>query len=129
MLGKGSKIYSILTGVCPRCHEEKMYKEKNAYLLSSTLTMNENCTNCGLKYQLEPSFFYGSMYVSYAVGVAFAVAAFIISYYGFKTNIFQTFIAISITLIVCLPIIARLSRNLWINMFITYNKETKLKNE
>ena len=31
------------------------------------------------KYKIEPSFFYGSMYVSYAVGIAFAVAAFIIS--------------------------------------------------
>ena len=25
MFGKGKKIYSILTGACPKCHKENMY--------------------------------------------------------------------------------------------------------
>lgn len=129
MFGKGNKIYSILTGACPKCHQENMYKEKNAYVLSSTLTMNEKCSNCGLIYQIEPSFFYGSMYVSYAVGIAFAVAAFVISHLVFKTEVLGTFISITATLIISLPIIARLSRNLWINMFVKYRGNEINKNE
>ncbi|NEP40304.1 MAG: DUF983 domain-containing protein, partial [Okeania sp. SIO2H7] len=48
--------------------------------VSETLKINDICSHCGTKYRMEPSFFYGSMYVSYGVGIAFAVAAFVISY-------------------------------------------------
>jgi uncharacterized protein (DUF983 family) len=80
MLKKGSKVNSILTGTCPRCQNESMYVEKNPYNLSTVLKMNENCGHCGLKYQLEPSFFYGAMYVSYGVNVAIGIGAFVIAY-------------------------------------------------
>ena len=71
---------------------------------------------------MEPSFFYGSMYVSYGVGIAFSVAAFIISYVilGFSETV--GFISIVGTLLVFFPIIMRLSRNIWINIFMKYDK-------
>ena len=122
MLKKGKKIYSILTGVCPKCHEESMYLNKNAYALSETLKMHEYCSNCNTKYKMEPSFFYGAMYVSYGVGIAFAVAAFIISYVFFGAGRNIAFVSIISTLIIFLPIILRLSRNIWINMFMHYDK-------
>lgn len=123
MLKKGSKLYSILTGTCPRCHTESMYFKKNPYILTSIFEMNETCSNCGLKYKMEPSFFYGAMYVSYAVGIAFAVAAFIISFFFFNVSLKMVFIAIVITLILFFPVIIRLSRNIWINFFVKYSTE------
>ena len=122
MFTKGSKLYSIFTGACPKCHEESMYVNTNPYSLSETLKMNERCGNCQTKYKIEPSFFYGSMYVSYGVGIAFAVAAFVISYFFIGTNKLSAFLTIVITLIVLLPIILRLSRNIWINLFMSYDK-------
>lgn len=122
MFKKGTKLYSIFTGSCPKCHEESMFKNKNPYILSEALSMHEKCSNCGTKYKIEPSFFYGSMYVSYGVGIAFAVAAFIISHYLFNANINIVFISIIGTLIIFMPIILRLSRNIWINLFIHYDK-------
>ena len=80
MLKKGSKLNSILTGSCPRCQNESMYCDKNPLHFSKILKMNEKCSHCGLKYQIEPSFFYGAMYVSYALNVAISVAVFVISY-------------------------------------------------
>ena len=123
MLKKGTKLYSILTGTCPRCHEESMYVNKNPYALGDLLKMHERCSHCGLKYKIEPSFFYGSMYVSYGVGIAFAVAAFVISYLFVGMNLVNTFIAIVATLVVFMPIIIRLSRNIWINFFIKYEPQ------
>jgi len=128
MLKKGNKLYSILMGSCPKCHEESMYANKNAYVLSETLKMKENCSNCNTKYKIEPSFFYGSMYVSYAVGIAFAVAVFIISYVFLGASINTTFISIIVTLVVLLPIILRLSRNIWINLFIHFDKRLSKNN-
>jgi uncharacterized protein (DUF983 family) len=122
MIRKGMKLYSILFGVCPKCHQESMYVNKNPYVLSQTVKMHEKCSHCNTKYQIEPSFFYGSMYVSYAVGIAFAVAAFIISYNILESTLTTAFIAIVVTLIGFFPVIMRVSRNIWINIFMSYDK-------
>ncbi|MFP4845356.1 DUF983 domain-containing protein [Winogradskyella sp. PE311] len=122
MIRKGMKLYSILFGACPKCHQESMYTYKNPYILSDTLKINEHCSHCKTKYRMEPSFFYGSMYVSYGVGVAFAVAAFIMSFIVFESSITMAFISIIITLVALMPIIMRLSRNIWINLFMSYDK-------
>ncbi|PYE82581.1 uncharacterized protein DUF983 [Winogradskyella epiphytica] len=122
MIRKGMKLYSILFGACPKCHQESMYSNKNPYVLSDTLKINERCSHCNTKYRIEPSFFYGSMYVSYAVGVAFAVTAFVISHSIFDSSLTTAFIVIILTLIALMPIIMRLSRNIWINLFLHYDK-------
>lgn len=120
---KGTKIYSILTGNCPVCHQESMYIVGNPYKIGQTLQMNKKCSHCNTKYKIEPSFFYGAMYISYGVGIAFAVAAFVVTHLILKLGLLHTFFAIVITLIVFLPIILRLSRNIWINIFMHYKKE------
>lgn len=122
MFKKGTALYSILTGNCPKCHEESMYTYKNPYHLGNTLKINDHCSKCHTKYRLEPSFFYGAMYVSYALGIAFAVATFVITNLIFGTSLKTTFIAIVCVLVVFMPIIMRLSRNIWINLFIHYDK-------
>ena len=127
MFKKGTKLYCILSGTYPKCHEESMYKNKNPYILSEALSMHETCNNCNTKYKIEPSFFYGAMYVSYGVGIAFAVAAFVISYFVFNASINYIFISIVATLIVFMPVIMRLSRNIWINLFMNYDKSLAKK--
>ena len=125
MLKKGSKLNSILTGSCPKCQEESMYKGKNLYNPEYTIKMNEVCSHCGTRYKIEPSFFYGSMYVSYALGVALGVAAFVVFYFLLKTNLKTAFIGITATLVLLMPFIMRISRNIWINFFISYDKNWK----
>lgn len=119
---KGTKLYSILTGSCPVCHGESMYQSHNLYNPSKTLAMNERCSKCNTKYKIEPSFFYGAMYVSYGVGIAFAVATFIITYFLLNLEKFYLVLSITAVLVICLPIILRLSRNIWINFFFKYQK-------
>ncbi|WP_299605826.1 DUF983 domain-containing protein [Aquimarina litoralis] len=120
---KGTKIYSIFTGTCPVCQNESMYKEQNPYKLGRIFQMHERCSHCNTKYKIEPSFFYGAMYVSYGVGIAFAVAAFVIGNLILKFNLLQSFFIIVGTLIVFFPVILRLSRNIWINLFMHYGKK------
>lgn len=120
---KGTKIYSILTGTCPVCHSHKMYTHRNPYVISETLKMHDRCPNCGTKFKIEPSFFYGAMYVSYGVGIAIAIAAFMIAYFILDLDKLNIFFVIMGTMIVMLPIILRLSRNIWINLFFTFDKE------
>ena len=125
MFKKGSKLYSIFTGTCPKCQEESMYVNKNPYAISETLVMHEKCSHCHTKYKIEPSIFYGAMYVSYGVGIAFGVAAYVIFGLLFNATLNEIFIAIIATLVVFIPIISRLSRNIWINIFMSYDKNWK----
>lgn len=125
MLKKGSKLYSILTGTCPRCHEESMYLDKNPYNLGNIYKMHETCSHCGQLYKIEPSFFYGAMYVSYGLGVATSVAAFIVAFVFIGASLKASFFTIIATLILLMPVTMRLSRNIWINVFISYDKNWK----
>lgn len=120
-LFKGSWLYSLLVGTCPRCRQGSMYKTKNPYFFRSVYLMKERCSHCGLKFKIEPSFFYGAMYVSYGLGVALGVTDFIISYYFLGITLLGSFISIVIVLIALAPVIMRLSRNIWISMFINYD--------
>lgn len=122
MFNKGSKLYGIITGVCPKCHNESMYTNKNPYVVLQLFSMYERCSNCNTKYKMEPSFFYGSMYVSYGVGIAFAVVAFIISFIFFESSANIALLAIIASQVLFYPIIIRLSRNIWINLFISFDK-------
>ncbi|MFD2586328.1 DUF983 domain-containing protein [Croceitalea marina] len=123
MLKKGNKLYSILTGSCPKCHSESMYVNRNPFIVSQLFKMHERCSHCQTKYKIEPSFFYGAMYVSYGVGLIFAGIAFAIAFLIIGTSLKNTYITIVITSVFLLPVIIRLSRNIWINIFMKYDKD------
>lgn len=126
MLKKGSKLYSILTGTCPKCQQESMYVDQNLLHVSKCIKMKENCSHCGLKYMIEPSFFYGAMYVSYALNVTLGILVFLISY-QFSSSMITAFIWIIVSMLVLFPVVMRLSRSIYINMFVSYDKSTRKK--
>ncbi len=125
MFKKGTKIYSIAKGKCPKCHEGDFFKYKFTFNPSNITQLHDNCPNCNLKYMMEPSFFYGAMYVNYGITVALSVATFLIASLVFNLGLLQSFAAIIITLILLAPVNLRLSRILWINMFVSYDTKTK----
>lgn len=120
---KGTKLYSIITGTCPVCHEGEMYVESNPFKLSKIMKMHDRCSNCGLRFKIEPSFFFGAMYVSYGIGVAISIASFIITHFLLKLSIHISFITIIAALVVLFPYIIRISRNIWINLFVSYKED------
>lgn len=120
---KGTKLYSVATGTCPVCHEGKIYVEKNPWKFKKLMEMHEHCSHCGFKIMIEPAFFYGAMYVSYALGTAVATAAFVISFFFLGLDINYTFVIITLALIVTFPYLLRLARNVWLNIFVNYDKE------
>jgi uncharacterized protein (DUF983 family) len=124
---KGTKLYSIFTGTCPVCQNESMYTSSNLYNPKKTQEMRERCSHCDTKYKIEPSFFYGSMYVSYGVGVAIAMITFGLTYFAFDMSRWNIFLIITSISIISVPIVIRLSRNIWINIFMDYDKEKASK--
>lgn len=128
MFKKGTKLNSIVKGTCPRCQEESMYVSKNIFNIFTVTKMKPHCSSCGLRFMIEPGFFYGAMYVSYGVGIAFGVAAFIVSKLILDSTVTTAVLAITGTLFVFYGLIMRISRNLWINMFVSYDPKAKGRN-
>jgi uncharacterized protein (DUF983 family) len=127
MLPEGSKLYSIIFLKCPRCHKGEFF-EANPYKLSNFNKVKERCPKCDLKYSIEPSFYTGSMYVSYAVGIAVAVAAYVLTLlFGLQLSIGALFIVIVASLVLAMPWIAAVSKSIWANMFFKFDKEIARK--
>lgn len=120
---KGNKLYSILTGVCPVCHKSNMYRNSNPFILSDIFKMHDVCSHCGTRFKIEPAFFYGAMYVSYGVGVALAIASFLITHLVLEWGKFASLLVIIGVLILAFPWIIRISRNIWINLFLKYDSK------
>jgi uncharacterized protein (DUF983 family) len=125
-------LSSVLTNKCPRCREGKLFVSSNAYDLPNMTKMNENCPVCGQPTEIEVGFYIGTGYVSYALTVAYFVSTFV----AWKVLIGMTFdlddnrilywLFSAIALVILLqPIFMRLSRSIWIAMFVPYNKNWK----
>jgi uncharacterized protein (DUF983 family) len=63
-----SKSLAIIKGKCPRCQSGKMFKHHAIGI--HFMDMHTHCPVCGLNYEIEPGFYWGAMYVSYAISCA-----------------------------------------------------------
>ncbi len=124
MFNKGSKIYSIIHNKCPKCNEGNFFEDNNPLHLKKVLKMNSHCSFCGFKYEIEPSFFYGAMYVSYGLTVGASIITSVILFF-LGLNLLQIFISIFIMLILFTPVTLRLARLIYSNMFVDYDAHYK----
>ncbi|WP_230392287.1 DUF983 domain-containing protein [Pontibacter sp. FD36] len=120
MSEKKSFLYSVATAKCPRCREGNMFPEGTLYS-PRFADMHANCPCCGQVFEPEPGYYYGAMYVSFAFNVAiFLVFLFVMYQAGVEVTIPMMMALVGITVVGLLPIIFRLSRSLWIHIFIRY---------
>ncbi|MGB0198708.1 MAG: DUF983 domain-containing protein [Flavobacteriaceae bacterium] len=95
------------------------------YRLRAMNRVNNHCNFCGQKLKLEPSFYYGSMYVSYAIGVAIAVAVFVLGMLAGLEGMIHHFVAITAVLIALMPYIGALAKSIWAHLFIHFDPKTE----
>jgi uncharacterized protein (DUF983 family) len=124
-------LWSIFTMKCPRCRRGKMFNNSNAYgklSLKHIFDMPDVCGECGQKYDMEPGFWYGTSYVSYALTVAMSVATFVAWYVliGFSVKdgdkrIYWCLGVNACILILSQPWLMRISRVLYIRFFVSYD--------
>ena len=127
---KSNYLVSVLTNKCPRCREGYLFKSHNAYNLKTIVDMEINCPVCNQPTEIEVGFYYGTSYVSYAIGVAFVVSVFVAWYVLFGFNIYDNslFWCMGVAifgLIVLQPVLMRLSRSLWLSWFVKYDANWK----
>jgi hypothetical protein len=121
---------------CPRCRKGPMYKDANPYKslrLSHIFNMYDNCPVCKQKYDLEPGFWYGTAYVSYALTVAVSAATFVawVVLIGISTDDNRVFYWLGFNglfLLLIQPWLMRLSRVLYIRFFVKYDPQYEATN-
>jgi uncharacterized protein (DUF983 family) len=118
-------FYSVFTNKCPKCHSGKVFKNKNPYALKDFDKMNEPCDVCGEIYSKEPGYFYGAMYVSYTLMVGLFLISWGINAFWINASPVNYLIVTSTLIVVLSPVTFRVSRLVWLNFFIRFDK-TKL---
>ena len=118
---KGNVLYRILKFKCPHCHEGDFF---DGFPLKATV--NKSCEVCDRKLSLEPGFYQGSYYVTYALGVAVLVACWVIISVFSLGNIFDLMILVGPSaIILCTPIMYQMSKIIRANMFMGFKQKNK----
>ena len=111
------KLFPILRGKCPQCQKKNIFSSNGNLLLLKIPQMNVRCENCNLKFEKEPGFFFGAMFVSYALAVAEIIGVFIVSHFFIGLSLLTSFFGIILSAILFSTINFRLSRTIWIYLF------------
>ncbi|MEJ6583860.1 MAG: DUF983 domain-containing protein [Crocinitomicaceae bacterium] len=126
MSRKIRSIWSSLFGLkCPRCRKGNLFVKGGLFQYKKILDMPENCSVCKQKFDIEPGFWIGAMWISYPIVVViempflflalFAEGAMTWAYFGFMVLAF----------LVLWPLILRLGRSSWIHVSIRYEEDIK----
>jgi uncharacterized protein (DUF983 family) len=116
-----TKLYSVLNNKCPRCHKGNFFESNNPYDLKKWSHMNPKCPVCSEDFKRETGFYFGAVYVSYALTVAFGIGLFLLLCVWLDFEVLPYLIIFSVLLIVMLPLFYRSARLIWINFFV-HNK-------
>ncbi|RIV27607.1 DUF983 domain-containing protein [Fibrisoma montanum] len=114
-MGNDSKLQAALNGLCPRCRQGKIF-EKPFYSLTGFDKMYEFCPHCGLRYEVEPGYFYGAMFVSYAISAGVAlVIGFMLFYLANDPDGWLYVAVVAPVMVIIAPINFRISRVIWLH--------------
>ncbi len=85
--------------------------------------MNTHCAGCGQSFEPEPGFYFGAMFVSYGLNTAFFISVWVLFAFMVEDyTLTSLLILLGLTVIVFLPLTFRLSRSIWIAIFVRFQK-------
>lgn len=116
MTVKNLRLKAFLNQKCPQCYQGNMFVGKT-YNLFTFGKVESQCSHCGLHFEVEPGFFTGAMYFSYAINVAIITVTGIFFNLYFDWEIEQVIAAVLLFVFSFVPITFRYSRMLMMYLF------------
>ena len=104
-----SRAQSLINYKCPKCEAGNVYKKSSYFNFGK---MNESCPSCNYKFEIEPGYFYGAMYVTYGLTIAEAIGTYVISQF-FVESVYTLIALIFCALILLAPVNFKFSRVIW----------------
>ncbi len=121
MSTKPNIIIAAIKQKCPSCGKGDLFVNPNAYRYKTMALMHETCSHCGvLLSNGEPGFYWGAMYVSYALSTTLIVFNLLWLFYFFGWNMWALILPNAILMIVMAPLNFRLSRAWWLGLNMRY---------
>jgi len=87
--------------------------------------MYEKCPHCGQKYELEPGFYWGAMYMSYMVSSFLIFAFFALYRFALDIRLLYAYVFSLLSLFLLYPFVFRIARAIWLNIYVGYRGEMK----
>lgn len=118
-----NEIKGILKNECPNCRKGKVFQNGIINFGLGFPKMHEQCPNCHIKFEKEPGFFFGAMFVNYALGCAEAlITYFLVAPFFEKTFDLRIFPIIAVVMLTLSIVNLKISRLIWIYAFRNYKK-------
>lgn len=111
---------SVMTLKCPACRKETMFKKRGLFVYRHPLDMHEHCRNCGQKYEIEPGFWLGALWVSYPIVVLIEIPFLFTAIASEGISVELTFGLMIVAFAIFFPLMVRLGRSIWAHVFIKY---------
>ena len=117
-MAKKSAWSAIIDHKCPRCREGDIFVYSLWQKPSKFIKTHKNCPHCNLMYEREPGFFFGAMYVSYALTMAIFLGStfFLYFFFGDPSTLTYIFTVVGAVLLLT-PVVFRYSRTLYLHGF------------
>ena len=112
-----NNIIGILKGKCPNCKHAAIFETKGNIFLLRMPVMNKRCKECNFKFEKETGFFFGAMFVSYALAVAEMIVSLVLFWLIFDLQPLYVFFIIAGMAFLGSTFNFRLSRTIWIYLF------------
>jgi uncharacterized protein (DUF983 family) len=121
MWNKDSILKSVLTLTCPKCHEGKLFAKGKLIQPGSLFKMNAHCQHCNQSFEPEPGFYFGAMFVSYAINTALFILSWItLTFFYPEYSLLLLLGILTLVVLLALPLTFRLSRSIWLAVFVPY---------
>jgi hypothetical protein len=126
VIKKGTKLFSITKGRCPYCQEGDFFVS-HSYNFKKIGEIYNDCQVCNNTFHPEPGFYFGAMYISYALGAAYFVTI-VVAFYVLNIEIefLRKIIIISVGWLFLSPKMYSLSKIIWANIFMHYKSNNNL---
>ncbi|MEX2511269.1 MAG: DUF983 domain-containing protein [Cyclobacteriaceae bacterium] len=114
MKKKVSLATAMFRARCPRCRQGQLFPV-SVFSFRKLTQVNETCPQCGEVLVPEPDFYYGAMYISYALSVALFINVMLVLNYFFDDPELMVYILTVLFLnLLLLPLMLRYSKVLYL---------------
>lgn len=114
-----SRLSSIIRMTCPRCRQGKLFPKMDVL---HPLRMHKQCSVCGQRFEPEPGFYYGAMFISYVFIGFFSLGLVGLCVFYFKLSVEVSFLILFGFLAIMFLWNLRFSRSVWIHLVVRYNR-------
>lgn len=112
-----SDIINLIRGKCPNCEKGNIFSDKGNIFLFRMPKMHHKCGNCNYTFVQEPGYFFGAMYVSYALAIAEMIAILVIAKFILGLGNMYVFAIVAVVAVAFSTFNFRMSRTIWMYMF------------